>query len=189
MRFSTIVVASGLAAAGVHAVPKHGNFHIKQMAARYAAAQRRDAPPPGAAPASAPAPPPPAVLNGAVSVPEGCQTAAAPAVVTSTTTIDITVYMRPTVPAEQPHPTQPFRPDTPPPPAVAQPLPTEPFHPDTPAPAVPPPPPAAPTEEPCEDDVEQDDEDENDNGGLSVHIDDGDPLIDVNMGDSLKVSA
>ncbi|OAQ91008.1 hypothetical protein VFPFJ_05167 [Purpureocillium lilacinum] len=153
MRFSTIVVAAGLAAAGVHAVPKHGNFHIKQ-----------------------PDTPPPPPSAGTVSY----------------THLDVykrQVYMRPTVPAEQPHPTQPFRPDTPPPPAVAQPLPTEPFHPDTPAPAVPPPPPAAPTEEPCEDDVEQDDEDENDNGGLSVHIDDGDPLIDVNMGDSLKVSA
>ena len=118
-----------------------------QMGAKYAAAHRRDA--------------------TAVSVPEGCQTAAA--VVTSTTTVDITVYIRPTAPAEQ------------------QPLPTEPFHPDQPAP----PPPVVPTEEPCEDDEVEDEEEAGDGngGGIDIDIADGDPLIDLNVGDSIKVSA
>ncbi|KAJ6446123.1 nuclear pore assembly and biogenesis domain-containing protein [Purpureocillium lavendulum] len=135
-----------------------------QMGAKYAAAHRRDA--------------------TAVSVPEGCQTAAA--VVTSTTTVDITVYIRPTAPAEQqPLPTEPFRPDTTP--VAVQPLPTEPFHPDQPAP----PPPVVPTEEPCEDDEVEDEEEAGDGngGGIDIDIADGDPLIDLNVGDSIKVSA
>jgi len=42
MRFSSIVVAAGLAAAaGVHAVPKHGNFHIKQVLLQTKAGRRK----------------------------------------------------------------------------------------------------------------------------------------------------